>query len=116
MLSLRGTLSDRATIYTGRLGPWSLWDPWAYCILLILLGLSHAYDEARSREVTNKLKAITQHSQMGIGMSQNGVRMSQSESWRDVECHGTPWNAMEANGKYWKLLEDYVMEMPSTKR
>ena len=48
--------------------------------------------------MTNKLKAITQHSQMGIGMSQNGVRMSQSESWRDVEGHGNSWKLPEGSG------------------
>ena len=42
--------------------------------------------------------------------------MSQSESWRDVECHGNPWKPMEAHGNYWKVLEDYVMEMLSTQR
>ena len=51
--------------------------------------------------MTNKLKAITQRSQMEMGMSQEesgGVRMSQSESWRDVKGHRNSWKLLEGSG------------------
>ena len=59
--------------------------------------------------MTNKLKAITQRSQMEM-------EMSQEESGRVRVSHGVMWKVMETHENCWKVLEDYVMEMLSTER